>query len=209
MKRLMAGLVFALGLTCAIFPVAAQQGGGGFVPTFAYTIAGNWAFTGTNTHTGTESFTGTTSVTSPTLTTPVLSGSVTGTYTLAGTPTITSPAITSPVTTGKPTTYSTVTTYTGATDAIDFSLGDVFMLSRAGAADAATLADPAVGDNGRIIRIMSGTAFAHTITSAGGIGGAGTSDDVITFTNRIAASVTLFAHNGKWYVVGAYLAAIA
>ena len=32
--------------------------------------------------------------TSPTLTTPVLSGSVTGTYTLAGTPTITSPTIT-------------------------------------------------------------------------------------------------------------------
>lgn len=118
-------------------------------------------------------------------------------------------SLVSPVVTGKPTTYSTVTTYTGASDAIDISLGDIFMLSRAGAADAATLADPAVGDNGRIIRIFSGTAFAHTITITNGIGGAGGTDDVITFTNRISASITLFAHATKWYVVGANLAAIA
>lgn len=123
--------------------------------------------------------------------------------------TLTAPALASPVITAKPTVYSTVTTYTGATDAIDISLGDIFMLSRAGAADAATLADPAVGDNGRIIRIMSGTAFAHTITLASGIGGVVTTDDVITFTNRASASITLLAHAGKWWVVGSYLAAIA
>lgn len=203
MKRLIASLILALGLTCAMFPLQAQQVGGAFIPSFAYTIAGNWAFTGTNTHTGTETFTGTTSLTAPTI-----SGATLTTTTLTS-PTITTPAITSSVTTGKPTVYSTVTTYTGGTDAIDISLGDIFMLSRAGAADASTLAAPAVGDNGRTIRIYSGTAFAHTITVANGIGGAGTSDDVITFTNRVAASVTLFAHNGAWYVVGSYLAAIA
>jgi hypothetical protein len=118
-------------------------------------------------------------------------------------------SLTSPVITGKPTQYSTITTYTGATDAIDISLGDIFMLSRAGAVDAATLAAPAVGDNGRVIHIFSGTAFAHTITVANGIGGAGATDDVITFTNRIAAGITLKAHAGAWYVVGSYLAAIA
>lgn len=125
------------------------------------------------------------------------------------TPTLTTPALASPVITAKPTVYSTVTTYTGATDAIDFSLGDIFMLSRAGAADAATLAAPVAGDNGRIIQIFSGTAFAHTITVANGIGGAGATDDVITFTNRVAASIVLKAHAGAWYVVGSYLAAIA
>lgn len=124
-------------------------------------------------------------------------------------PTLSSPTLTSPVITGKPTVYSTVTTLTGSADAIDISLGDIFMLSRAGAADAATLAAPAVGDNGRVIHIFSGTAFAHTITIANGVGGAGSTDDVITFTNRVAASITLKAHAGAWYVVGSYLAAIA
>lgn len=131
-----------------------------------------------------------------------------GTATLTN-KTLTAPALTSPVVTGKPTQYSTVTTYTGATDAIDFSLGDIFFLSRAGAADAATLADPAVSDNGRVITIVSGTAFAHTITLATGLGGVVTTDDVITFTNRAAASVTLKAIAGKWYMIGSYLAAVA
>jgi hypothetical protein len=123
--------------------------------------------------------------------------------------TITAPAISSPVITGKPTIYSTVTTYTGATDAIDFSLGDIFFLSRAAAADAATLAAPVAADNGRVITIVSGTAFAHTITVSGGLGGAGAADDVITFTNRVAASVTLKAIAAQWYMVGSYLAAVA
>lgn len=110
---------------------------------------------------------------------------------------------------GKTALYTTVTTYLGATDAIDISLGDIFMLARVGAADAATLADPVAADNGRMIKIFSGSAQAHTITVASGIGGAGATDDVITFTNRISASITLFAHNTKWYVIGSYLAAIA
>lgn len=123
--------------------------------------------------------------------------------------TLTSPTVTSPSVSGKPLIYSTVTTYTGASDAIDFSLGDIFFLSRAGAASNNTLAAPATSDNGRTITIVAGTAFAHTITLATGVGGAGSTDDVITFTNRTAASVTLKAIAGQWYVVGSYLAAIA
>lgn len=92
--------------------------------------------------------------------------------------------------------------------AVDISLGDWFKLTK-GSAAAITLADPKFSDNGRYITILSGSAQAHTITVAGGIGGAGGTDDVITFTNRIAAAVTLMAVNGSWYVMGSYLAAIA
>lgn len=112
-------------------------------------------------------------------------------------------------TTSKTQLYSAVTTLTGATDAIDISLGDIFMLSTAAGVNAATLAAPVAGDNGRIIKIFSGTAFAHTITVAGGIGGAGATDDVVTFTNRKAAAITLYAHAANWHMVGSYLAAIA
>lgn len=219
MKRLIGALILALGLTCATFPLQAQQVGGAFIPSFSYIISGVYTWTQASPFVF-EGATDDDSETTLTVTDPTADRTITlpnATDTLVGkattdtltNKTLTTPAITSSVTTGKPTAYSTVTTYTGATDAIDISLGDLFMLSRAGAADAATLADPAVGDNGRTIRIYSGTAFAHTITVAGGLGGAGTSDDVITFTNRIAAEVTLFAHNGKWYLVGSYLAAIA
>lgn len=121
--------------------------------------------------------------------------------------TLTSPALTSPVSTGKPTVYSTDTTITGD-GAIDITLGDLFLLTK-GSAAAITLADPVAADNGRTICIRSGSAFAHTITLAGGIGGNGSTDDVITFTNRAAASVTLKVINAKWWVVGSYLAAIA
>jgi hypothetical protein len=106
---------------------------------------------------------------------------------------------------------SAVTTLTGD-GAIDITLGDQFSLTK-GSAAAITLADPTPADAGREIVIFSGSAFAHTITVAGGIGGAGGSDDVITFTNRVAASVALKAMLGangcKWYVLGSYLAAIA
>ncbi|MEP6671708.1 MAG: hypothetical protein ABJF10_21285 [Chthoniobacter sp.] len=66
-----------------------------------------------------------------------------------------------------------VTTYTGATDAIDISLGDIFILNRTGAVDAATLADPAAADEGRVIWIKNGAAQANTITITSGLGGSG------------------------------------
>ena len=140
-------------------------------------------------------------LTAPTITDPTITGTV------AGGPTITAPTLTSPVITGKPTHYSTVTDHAGD-GAIDISLGDIFTISK-GSAAAITLADPAVGDNGRLIHIFSISAFAHLITIAGGVGGGGSTDDVVTFTNRVSASISLFAHNGKWRVMGSNLAAIA
>ena len=122
-------------------------------------------------------------------------------------PTLTAPALASPVITAKPTVYSTDTTISGD-GAVDISLGDLFLLTK-GSAAAITLADPVAGDNGRTICIRSGSAFAHVITLASGIGGVVTTDDVITFTNRASASITLKVINAKWWVVGSYLAAIA
>lgn len=122
-------------------------------------------------------------------------------------PVVSAAALTSPVVTGKPTTYSTDTTISGD-GAIDISLGDLFLLTK-GSAAAITLADPVAADNGRVICIRSGSAFAHVITLASGIGGVTSTDDVITFTNRASASITLKVINAKWWVVGSYLAAIA
>jgi hypothetical protein len=103
----------------------------------------------------------------------------------------------------------TVTTLAGATDAIDVSLGDVFVINRSGAVNATTLANPAVADEGRVIWIKNGTTQANTITVADGLGGSGASYDVITFTNVVAANVTLRAYGTKWYLVGSHLAAVA
>lgn len=127
--------------------------------------------------------------------------------TLTNAQTLTNKTLPSPVITGKPTVNGTDTTISGD-GAIDFSLGDNFLLTK-GSAAAITLADPVAGDNGRTITIRSGSAFAHVITMATGVGGVVTTDDVITFTNRASASITLKVINAKWWVVGSYLAAIA
>jgi hypothetical protein len=103
----------------------------------------------------------------------------------------------------------TVTTLTGATDAIDVSLGDIFIINRSGAVNATTLANPAAGDEGRVIWIKNGTTQANTITVADGLGGSGSNYDVITFTNVVAANVLLRAYGTKWYLVGSHLAAVA
>jgi hypothetical protein len=120
---------------------------------------------------------------------------------------LSSKTLASPAITGKPTVVGTSTTISGD-GAIDISLGDDFLLTK-GSAAAITLADPAAGDEGREITIRSGSAFAHVITLATGIGGVVTTDDVITFTNRASASIRLKAINVKWWVTGSYLAAIA
>lgn len=62
---------------------AAQQAGGAFIPSFAYTIAGNWAFTGTNTHSGTETFSGVATLTSPVINSACVAGGSTITLTRA------------------------------------------------------------------------------------------------------------------------------
>jgi len=127
--------------------------------------------------------------------------------TVAGTETLTNKTITGATTSGT-LQKGTVTTIAGD-GAVDFSLGDIFVLTK-GSAAAITLAAPAAGDEGRIIWIKSGSAFAHVITVAGsGLGGSGTSYDVLTFTNVVAANVTLRAYDQKWYMVGQHLTAVA
>lgn len=103
-----------------------------------------------------------------------------------------------------------VTTYTGSADAIDITRGDVHVLNRSGAVNSATLADPdSVNDEGRVIWVKNGTTQANTITITNGLGGSGGSYDTLTFTNVVAANVTLRAYGGKWYLVGSYLTAVA
>lgn len=100
-------------------------------------------------------------------------------------------------------------TYTGATDAIDISRGDIHILNRTGGVNAATLADPADSDEDRVIWIKNGTTQANTITITNGLGGSGASYDTLTFTNVVAANVTLRAYGQRWYMVGQYLTAIS
>jgi len=98
-----------------------------------------------------------------------------------------------------------VITYTGATDAIDIRGADNFILNRAGAVDAATLAAPTtVLDDGREIWVRNGTTQANTITISAGLGGSGASYTVLTFLAVVAANVRLRAWGGAWYLVGQY-----
>jgi hypothetical protein len=66
-------------------------------------------------------------------------------------------------------------------DAINIALGDVFIINRAGAVNATTLAAPAGGDEGRIIWIKNGTTQANTITVEGTAGLGGTAGSSKSF----------------------------
>jgi hypothetical protein len=69
--------------------------------------------------------------------------------------------------------------------------------------DAISLALPIAGQaaqDGRIIRIISTTAFAHVVTTpASGINGA---SHLLTFAGAAGNSCQLEAYNGSWYVLG-------
>jgi hypothetical protein len=98
-----------------------------------------------------------------------------------------------------------VATYTGSADAIDISRGDVHILNRTGAVDAATLANPdLVKDEGRVIWVVNGTTQANTITITNGLGGSGAGYTTLTFLAVKAANVTLRAYQGSWYLVGQF-----
>lgn len=73
----------------------------------------------------------------------------------------------------------------------------------AGAAAALTLAAPnpglpsAGGDDGKILSVISTTAFAHTVTTpANGING---SKHIATFAAAVDSFIQLVAYNGVWY----------
>jgi hypothetical protein len=98
-----------------------------------------------------------------------------------------------------------VQTLTGSADAITISKGDVFVLNRTGAVNAATLAAPTANtDDGRVILVINGTTQANTITIAAGLGTSGAGYTTLTMLNVPAANVTLRAYQGSWYMVGQY-----
>lgn len=78
----------------------------------------------------------------------------------------------------------------------------VVIITKATAA-ALTLANPTSGtDDYKVLRILSTTAVAHTVTVTGGFGNAGAGADVATFPLAVGATLSLLAYGGYWYVIG-------
>ena len=94
----------------------------------------------------------------------------------------------------------TVTVYT-ADGAISAKEGTVF-LNKSGVL-AATLAAPtATTDDGKVMRIVSLTANAHTVTqTTPGFNNGGSASDVATFGGAIGDNMNIVAYQGKWYVL--------
>jgi hypothetical protein len=81
------------------------------------------------------------------------------------------------------------------------------IINKAGVA-AMTLARPMAGvDNGKTLKILSDSAYAHTITCTSGFDGGGTT--LITFAAAVGSAVTLKAYNGYWYIGGTVTATYA
>jgi hypothetical protein len=101
-----------------------------------------------------------------------------------------------------------IQTLTGSTDAINFSMGDVFVLNRTGAVNSSTLAVPiSYKDDWRRLLIINGTTQQNTITVASGLGGS--AHATITFAATIDCNVLLQAYGGYWYVIGGYGATVS
>jgi len=87
-----------------------------------------------------------------------------------------------------------------ADGAIPIADGIVF-LNKAGAL-AATIDSPPTSMNGAVLRIVSLTDQAHTVTYATvGFNGDTTSGDVATFANAAGNAMELVAYGGVWYAV--------
>jgi hypothetical protein len=101
-----------------------------------------------------------------------------------------------------------IQTLTGATDAIDYNKGEIFVINRTGAVNATTLAVPQSWyDDWRRLMIINGTTQANTITVASGLGGS--AHATITFAATIDCNVQLQAYGGYWYVIGGYGATVS
>lgn len=88
-----------------------------------------------------------------------------------------------------------------ANGAVDPHSGGSYIITKAGVA-ALTLAAPtAVVDDGVTISIISGTAFAHTLTATGLLQTGSANVNLATFAAFAGAGLTLRAYNAKWQVV--------
>jgi hypothetical protein len=76
----------------------------------------------------------------------------------------------------------------------------IHRISKTSAA-AMTLAQPTASDEGCVLGLEAGTAFAHTVTVAGGLGG-NAADDVLTFA-KVGDGIRLRAMNLRWVPEGA------
>lgn len=206
MKLRFAFVVAWLGLTCALLPLAAEQASGGaFIPSFPYTISGNWTHSGTTTFTGASTFASGTA----TLTAPILSGSVTGTYTLAGTPTLTSPTLNLPIV------ASESVTAAGATETLTSAdCGQTILLDTL-AGSVVTL-PAATGSGCRFIFLvtLTNTSNDHSVVVVGNdefIGGlisiGTTADNADAFTAADAGDVDAIQMNGSTEggILGTYI----
>lgn len=84
--------------------------------------------------------------------------------------------------------------------AISPSTPATYVITKAGVL-ADTLAAPAVADNGKVIRITSATANAHTLTATGLLQPGTAAVNLATFAAQPGAGLTLMAVNGKWNVL--------
>lgn len=92
------------------------------------------------------------------------------------------------------------------------SVTDHFGVITKGSAAAMTLAAPvAVTDDGMVIVLTAGSAFAHVITATSGVIVDGTTGAKVTITMAafLGASVTLRAWNAKWHLIGKTVATVA
>lgn len=78
-------------------------------------------------------------------------------------------------------------------------------------AGAYTLAAPAVGSDGTVLIITTGTAFAHVITATSLIndGVTGGAKSTMTCAAFVGASIHLIAYNQKYYVVAKNLVTVS
>lgn len=75
------------------------------------------------------------------------------------------------------------------------------VISKAGVA-VLTIADPvATTDDFKLLRIISVTANAHTVTYVTGFNGGGAATDVATFGGAKGDNLVIMAYQGVWYVV--------
>lgn len=93
--------------------------------------------------------------------------------------------------------------------AIDIKEGTA-LLTKTGSGGSYTLAKPVAGlpsastpgDDGKILRVVSTTAQAHTLTNSDpGFNAGGSAKDVGTFGGAVGDSVELLAYNAEWIVI--------
>ena len=92
-------------------------------------------------------------------------------------------------------------TAASADGAITIQSGTVVITK--GTACALTLGTPTTAQNGTIIRIISATAAAHTVTATTiGFNAADAAGDVGTFGAAIGNNLIVVAYGGEWLVLG-------